>query len=445
MDKTNPDSWFEHEFGPYSAVADYANEPPRGMTNPPMNLALREVLCKDLVEYGLQLQVPEWGGGFGRSSSSSPATPSRSQPRRLARLGKAQTMLMNSYTDKLRTGQTLKSGSIFSRSAPAFATSSSSLSRDDSPAAHPDWHQYHPFPNTLRPIDKKGRAAGTEKEKRSVRFAEDAQKSLNDHIEYKGSPIHTEFIKTPSHHAATKLGMRMTLDSSGKRQEAPGPAKKGKESGKDSHKDEDAKQKHGDDSPRGERIDNKDLDNRMRSLRGMSQLHRAAVADRFRFGASASAGEPMVLKAASLNQANPGIWSSDASFLNKFHNSSVRILAPSGLEMLTEESTSRRKQKKKKKEDEEELKMSDSGLFVARYPIDANLIALRRIRKKAFPEEVDRRPKGPTQEEIKAEAAAKLKTDLGGALLARIRDSEQDVSEQNAAVAAAGYDIDYGV
>jgi hypothetical protein len=322
--------------------------------------------------------------------------------------------------------------------------SSTGSTDDEGAVGHPDWHQYHPFPHTLKPIDRRGPAKlvqtpSSEKDKRSsrtVRFAEDEQKSLADHLAKQISPIHSEFIKTPSNAKATSRGQRMTLDASGARHsiaETTGMAKKSKDSGKDGAKDEDGKKKDG-------LIDTTELDNRMRALKGMSQLHRAAVADRFRFCASASSGEPMVLKASSLNQANPGKWASDSAFLNKFHNSAIRIVAPSGLEVLKE--TDCKKKKKKKKDSDGELQMSDSGLFVARYPIDENLVKIRKIRKKAFPDEDPHPvPADPTEEHRKT-AAAELKQAFslgGGGLLSRIRDNEDDHKEQEAALAASGY------
>jgi hypothetical protein len=161
-DREDPDSWFEHEFTPYSAVADYANEPPRGMTNPPMNLALRKVLCEDLVEYGLELEVPKWGTGFVRKSSSTPSSPSHTmtqslQSQRLARSASSRAMLMSSYSEGRRSGLILKPGLLpgpggsYQRYAPARSASVCEVT-----PAHPDWHQYHPFPGTLRPIDKRG-------------------------------------------------------------------------------------------------------------------------------------------------------------------------------------------------------------------------------------------------------------------------------------------------
>jgi len=280
-------------------------------------------------------------------------------------------------------------------------------------------------------------SAVIEKEKnKSVRFADTpSKKTLEHHLAQQGSPNNTEFIKTPSHGKAIQKGMRMSLhDPSSKRpsSEPPGMAKKNKDSGKDGPKDEDDKNNH---KPI---VDQKALENSMRVMRGMSQLHRAAVADRFKFNASAAAGEPMVLGASPLSQANPGNWSSDAAFLTKFHNSAIRIVNPSGLEVL-KEPTSKRKKKKKTQDSEEELKMSDSGLFVARYPIDDALVKMRRIRRQAFPEEEVAKPVGPTHQEMAAAAAAKLKLDLGGFLLARVREAEGDHKEQEEALAASGY------
>lgn len=459
MDKTDPDSWFEHDFTPYSAVSDYANEPPRGMTNPPMNLALREVLCKDFVEYGTELEVPYWGTSFVRTSSSTPVSPSQSQtsfnfPRqRLDRGTLARSQLMGSYAENLRSGRVslkasvggkvLKGGSIFTRTAPA------DMAPVQATPVHPPWHCYHPFPHTLRPIDRRGPAslvspsksvaeAVTEKEKRSVRFA-DSPKPLAKVLAEQGpSPVNTEFIKTPSHDKAIQLGKRMHLsDPSGKRpsSEPPGMAKKGKDSGKDGPKDEDDKTKH------NNIIDQKELDNRVYALRGMSNLHRAAVKDRFVFGASSAAGDPMVLGASPLSQANPGSWSSDAAFLTKFHNSAIRIVNPSGLEVLKEPTSKRKKKKKKNVDDEEELKMSDSGLFVARYPIDESLLQMKRLKKKAFPEEEE--VVQTKQEAIKVkctQSAETLKAELGGKLLAHLRENGDDAEEQRAALAASGYE-----
>lgn len=452
--KHDPDMWFEHTYGPPGAgdrhsVSDYASDPPRGMNNPPMNLKLRKILHEDLVEYGLELQVSNWKEAFvPHSAPPSPSQPGTFTP--TARAMQSRAHLMHTYTENLRTGRTLKKGSVFSRSAPAITGRrgrradwwEQQQKEEETPPLHPDWHQYHPYPWTLRPIDRRGpvslvrtlSSSDAMKDKRTVRFAEDSKKTLEEHLTQGPSPLNTEFIKTPSHKQAIELGKKMTLDPTGKRTEAPGMAKKGKDSGKDGPTEE-GKKKFDDD----EHVDNTELDNSMLGLRGMSQLHKAAVADRFRFGASAARGEPMVLKASCLASANPGTWASDAAYLNKFHNRAVRIVKPSGLEML-KEPTSKRKKKKKAKEEEDELKMSDSGLFVARYPIDEALRKLRRMRKKAFPEEKDDLPKGPTQEELAAAAAAKLRLEFGGLLLSRVRESEEEQKEQEKAV--AGYERD---
>lgn len=438
FDKTNPDAWFEHEFGPYSRVADYANAPPRGMTNAPMNRELRKTLCQDLVEYGLASQVEDWEPGFIAKSASAPTTPQQQRQQRLARADRARNRLCHGYMENLRQGRVLKKGSCFGGSAPAI------VSGGDGPAPVPPWHQYHPFQQTLRPIDRRGPVAtpktpsmiGFQKEKRSVHF-EDNQRTLEEHLAYGGSPQNTNFIKTPSHEKALTVGRSLTFgDTRRPSIDGSGGAKKPKDPSMEVPKEEEVKSKQ---KEARKTVEETELDTGMRTLRGMSQLHKAAVADRFRFGADASAGEPMVLGASSLNKANPGRWSSDAAFLNKFHNSAIRIVHPSGLQMLQEPAE---KTKKKKKKDtnngDEDLKMSDS--FAPRYPIDGNLKVLRQIRKKAFPEE---EKKEPTPEDKIADAAAKLKMDLGGfgGMLSRVRDpsSEEEKKEVEQALQASGY------
>lgn len=456
MDRTNPDTWFKHEFTPYSSVSDYANSPPRGMTNAPMNLKLRDVLCKDFVEFGTALGIPkaEWGASFAeivnpRKSSSEPTSPTQAAERRQRRMAHckgARSQMMQGYREHVRTGQTLKSGSIFSRSAPAIVTGV-----EDAPEPHPDWHQYHPFPQTLRPIDRRGPASLTkstssvsaDKSQRTVHFADAKERSLSQHLSAGATPQASEFMKTPSHTKAIQLGKSMSLhEPGGKRPsaEAPGMAIKGKDSVKDCVKEEDAKKKQNND---GDKIDTAELDNRLREIRGNSRLHRAAVADRFIFGASASKGEPMVLGASTLNQANPGSWASDASFLNKFHNSSIRIVDPSGLQVLKEPAKKRKKKKKTDQEQEEEdlLKMGSSSVFVARYPLDDALKAIKKLRRKAFPDEVKAiDTKKAEADKAVADVAAALKLGFGGMLLSRVRGSDEDKNEAEAAVKASGYD-----
>jgi len=453
FDKTKPDTWFKHEFTPYSSVSDYANSPPRGMTNPPMNLALREILCKDFVEFGTELGIPktDWKPSFAeciRKSSSEPSSPTQlaeRRQRRMAHCKGARSQMMQGYREHVRNGQTLRKGTIFSRSAPAIFTPV-----EDSPEPHPDWHQYHPYPQTLRPIDRRGppsftrttSSASVDKSARTVHFADKQDRTLSQHLSAGATPQASEFMKTPSHTKALNMGKSMSLhEPGGKRPsaEAPGMARKGKDSVKDCVKEEDPKKKQHND---GANIDTAELDNRLREIRGNSRLHRAAVADRFVFGANASKGEPMVLGASTLNQANPGSWASDAAFLNKFHNSAIRIVNPSGLQVNKEPAKKRKKKKMTEQEQEEEdlLKMDGSSVFVARYPLDDALKALKKLRKKTFPHEV--KPSDTKKAEkaaVVADVAASLKLGLGGMLLSRVRGSDEAKNEAEAAVGASGY------
>jgi hypothetical protein len=284
-----------------------------------------------------------------------------------------------------------------------------------------------------------------DKSKKTVQFADKQDRTLSEHLSAGATPQASEFMKTPSHTKALNMGKSMSLhDPGGKRPsaEAPGMARKGKDSVKDCVKDEDAKKKQHND---GDKIDSAELDNRLREIRGNGRLHRAAVADRFIFGANASKGEPMVLGASTLNQANPGSWASDAAFLNKFHNSAIRIVNPSGLTVNPEPAKKRKKKKKTEQEQEEEdlLKMDGPSVFVPRYPLDEALKALKRLRKKSFPNEVKHSDKKAAEKAAAAaEVAASLKVGLGGmaGLLSRGRGSDEVKAEAEAAAKASGYD-----
>jgi len=346
---------------------------------------------------------------------------------------------MHGYKENLRQGRTLKKGTVFSKTAPSIMKAAV----DDTPASHPPWHIYHPYPQVLKPIDLKGFACletpskstpvvEENNKKKSVRFT-DSPKSLAEHLNQpQGSPVTTEFIKTPSHDKAITLGKKMKTDEVPKRKKeekeakAPGAAQAPKETV--------AKDKDEEEASKPRIIDNRMLDNSMRGLRGNSQLHRAAVADRFRFGASADAGDPVVLKASPLAAANPGSWASDAAFLNKFHNYSVRIVNPSGLEVLKEP----KKKRKKKKRTEDDDDDGDTGLFVARYPVDPSIKNTRQLRKEGFPEFWDDGPKHQTAKEVAAEGLKTLNLDLGGFMLSRTQQNES-LAEANAAMLASGY------
>merc|ERR1711879_1104498 len=133
--------------------------------------------------------------------------------------------------------------------------------------------------------------------------------------------------------------------------------------------------------------DDRELGNDISCLRSMGRLHKAAVADRFRFGADLSAAGSMVLAGAGAGPNPQGKWSSDASELNKFHNSAMRTVNPSGLDEVKEP-----KKRRKKKAEEDELKLSDSGLFFARYPPSEPLKALKAIRRQHYPEPEEEKP-----------------------------------------------------
>lgn len=127
-------------------------------------------------------------------------------------------------------------------------------------------------------------------------------------------------------------------------------------------------------------------------LKGQQSLHIATVQERFKFTADTSPGVPA------------HAWDSEASFLLNFHSGAIRKVAPSGLEPVKE--PPKWKRKKKKKDDIEDLQLSESGIFVQKYPIDESLKSLRRLKKNMYPEVVRRQ-----QEEAAAAAAALAQAD----------------------------------
>lgn len=438
-------SWFVHDVRADTPgqLGIYAAEPPRGMSNPPMSAKVRRELLQDILDNGTEVTVPDWPPPLRREfiSGSQPATPSQSMTNFHS---SASSSMSSSMTTLHTTGRSalsrvamsqsyvanVRRGLIRNASAPAGSSSSQSPKGLNAPM----WHTYAFSMQKLQPINRqKGFRAGTE---RSVHFTEGGDSSGDAggelQLPSRGTNGAAEYIKTPSNATALAQARRQSLENpSGKRLavDAPGVTKRSKDAKADK-----ATEVSQDDAKKTAHVpEERELEEHLRGLRGRSQLHRAAVADRYRFGADASAGAPMVLKNTTAVNANPGVWASDAAFLNKFHNSAIRIVVPSGLKEIKQP----KKRKKKKGDDVDDLKMSDSGLFVARYPIDESLKTLRRLRKKAFPEIVEEKPKLPDQME---QAAAKLKQEFGGLMLTRVHvkhDEEDALATQ--AVQESGY------
>jgi hypothetical protein len=349
-------------------------------------------------------------------------------------------MIKHGYAEHLRSGRVLKRGPAFSKSAPALSTSS-----EDAKAHPPPWHSYLPRSH-LKPAEKwtdpdfsRTSGSSSEKEKRIVHFADSPPKTVLETKSSGSSATPTEFIKTPSHAKALTAGKKMNLvdNGSGRRPSAQAPDEAKRSTGKDGGKEEDGKATQ----PK-RHVEESELDNGMRGLRGMSQLHRAACADRFSFCCDASVGQPMMLGKATLNKANPGSWMSDAAYLQKFHNSAIRVVDPSGLQVKKEEP--KKKKKKKNEDDIDELKMSDSGLFVPKYPIDDSLKTLRRLRKKWFPASIEEKTiikVKHTEEQLTA--ANELKSEFTGlSMLGKIRSGgigDDERREMEAAVLKSGY------
>lgn len=453
-DSEDAKSWFIHEVKADApgGLDLYAAQPPRGMSNPPMNSKVRKQLLQDVLDYGTPVTVSAWPppvrkAGGSRSAVSSPDTSTHFQSTSSStgssppsRTALSRVALSQSYVANMRRGVIAASAS-----APGNlgAAAGPSTSQPQKGLVAPMWHTYAFSSQKLQPLDRK---KGQQRTERTVHFIEDNAFDLdsddNPRHDSRGNNGAAEYIKTPSNATALAMARRQSLEgaasgsSGGSRRlsvDAPGVTRKKKDATQD--KSTEVSQDGSKKGPPME-LEEREIEEKMRGLRGASQLHRAAATDRFRFGADSSAGMPTVLRCTSAPNANPGVWASDAAFLNKFHNSAIRVVDPSGLQVLKQP---KKRKKKKKDDDEDDLKMSDSGLFVARYPIDGALKSLRRLRKKMFPEYVVEVPK-ETEEEKARKAAALLKADIGGFMLAGVkkRHADQDAAAANA-LAASGY------
>ncbi|CAK8990360.1 unnamed protein product [Durusdinium trenchii] len=145
-----------------------------------------------------------------------------------------------------------------------------------------------------------------------------------------------------------------------------------------------------------------DLGNALRSLKTQGRLHRAAVHDKFCYGADATGGE--VIKGAGAVPTCSGVWTSDMSELVKFHNRSVRHIKPSKLALIPVED---KKKKKKKKVDEDELCMSERELYEA----DQSYRNIRKLRRAFYPDSFER------EKTNKEAAVASVSSLIAGRLL----------------------------
>lgn len=178
-----------------------------------------------------------------------------------------------------------------------------------------------------------------------------------------------------------------------------------------------------------------DIENARHGLKGQSSLFLASASDRYRFAWDMSAGAPLIIKGAGTATGIPwNSWTSDASFLNRFHHGAMRTVHPNALQPNKDPPV----RKKKKKDDIEDLQMGESGLFKPKYPIDESLKTLRRLKKNLFPEEVKKEEEEIARRKAAAQAAEQarleeqrnfLKASLSGNLKTPVSNVTEDGQE----------------
>lgn len=336
--------WFGPHVGPMAAVATYRSAPPRGMTNPPQNPKVRDQLIQELEEYGVGLEVKSWPPRapdlkasfvFGRPSEP----PNCRNP-----AAKLAQDLARKHMSWLRDGDTRLLANRGRPAEPPRPQSTGSLSasagRGNTPSAPaPQPPKREPSPN------KKLLAAPSAPEQVPQSKSRGASKMRPS-------------SRTGSHRRRSNV----TKEPSGQK-DGELPKVKAKK------------------VPRS--VSDSDLHNAMRTLRSQGRLHRAAVGDRFRFGADLS--EANVIKGAGATPMAPGIWASDMSELVTFHNKALRNHNPSQLELLPQEDPNKKK-KKKKKEDDDEMATSERELYEA----DKSYRNIRKIRRAFYPDSFGR-------------------------------------------------------
>lgn len=135
-------------------------------------------------------------------------------------------------------------------------------------------------------------------------------------------------------------------------------------------------------------------------LRGQSGLHVSAKADRYALSLDMTRGfhAPMCTTGSGVATGIPAAkWAADGSYLNRFHNAAIRKEHPSPLQPLKATislsvSTGTLQGKKKKKgpnsnDDEDDMELNDLGNIQPKYPVDDSLKAMRKLKKKHFPED----------------------------------------------------------
>lgn len=333
------DEWFGPHVGPSAAVSTYRRAPPQGMTNPPQNPRVREMLVQELEENGVTLKVKSW-------PPKAPDLKTGNQPSEPFRCrnpaAKVAQDLARKHKNWARDGDTRRLATSVARpkscgALPAMngtATSglpSSRVSNDLTPTAS--------LPLLVpTPIVSPAERSPT------------------------GSPR--------SSPRSSRLRVTQGSSRSGSKTQGRGVQGRGRRQlTKDPSKDREVVK-----MTKLVAVD--DMKSSLRALKTQGRLHRAAVNDKFCFGAESSGGE--VIKGAGAVPTCQGVWTSDMSELVKFHNASVRHIKPSNLALIPDEE---KQKKKKKKVDEDELEMGERELYEA----DQSYRNIRKLRRAFYP------------------------------------------------------------
>jgi len=344
-------------------LGSYAAAPPRGMTNPPQNPAVRAALLKELIDYGISLEAPgQWPpppplpSSPADSATASTAEPlprlfvpvSTSAPQRFrGGLARGQRSLANAGTQSLPQLECSSSATPGCSSGPARHRAAS-LQR------HPSDCQAVNFGPASAEANGRHRKRGGSVE---------ALPPLSQ------SPLQLE--AAARHACASSPEILRGKPESDLLSHCDTGRDSAAASGSGASKSSPAKHEKAFQHGKSKRsLSELEMCTAIDALRSKGRSHRVSLDDRFRQSADPEGGGTVVMQGAQ--------WRSDGATLVSHHNNAMRHLNPSRLD--------KRPPEPKKKKRQSYIEDQEDPGSPEHYTKDAALAALRDLRLKHFPD-----------------------------------------------------------
>lgn len=444
------DLWFGRKPGPNDAIADYANAPVSGMTNPPHNAKVRKMLLKKLTAYNVKaepdrprppapvLDADDDGDG-----------PSKLLKSKMPRRGEQQSAWAKSDEGLSFEGviQERPANMVVvignrGRHPPSAPSSTSSPGADEEPSPLPA----EPPAVTAAPASQRpGGHDSSAPRGQSVLIRQSSSSALQSRsnaapmVAFKEPAVQEDAEEAPGHRMLNAIVAKENERLRRGPQNGQLTAKlfvdeKSSDAAKRTKKEK--KDEDGSKVVRRVKSDS-EIRNEMMALRTMARMHRSTVADRQKFPSDLTNTATMVLKGPAAVANHPSTWSSDSSYLTFHHNKAMRTVGPSGLLLAPVPE----KRRRKKGDTKEEKELQDSG-YRPLYQPDNALAELRKVRHILQPPQKQKRLQA-----VRQEKAMSLLAELGGQKLmgtgsalpaawAEYMEEEESIEEKQAALEA---------